>query len=81
MFNRYSEIMFPCQVASSGSLYWDVSTCGGSVHLQIGEGICAVPTADAIATGEVNCSNCILQLHTLPWFAEAISQVYSGATR
>ena len=34
------------------SLYWDSHQSG--IRLQIGTGICAVPTACAVATGEVN---------------------------
>jgi len=51
------------------------------IRVQIGAGICAVLTADAIATGEVNCHSFIVRLHSLPWFAETISHGYSRALR
>ena len=44
------------------------------ISLQIGAGVCAVLTADAIATGEANGYNCIVQLRSLPCFVETISQ-------
>ena len=44
-------------------------------------GICAVLTADAVATGEVNCCNCIVRLHSLPSFTETIRQGYSSESR
>jgi len=39
------------------SLYWDSHQM--CIRLQIGAGICAVPTADAVVTGEVSCHNCV----------------------
>jgi len=36
------------------------------IHLQIGAGICAVRTADAVATGEVSCYYCIVRLRSNP---------------
>ena len=35
-----------------------------------------VPTADAVATGEVSCYNCIVRLRSLPRFTETIGQGY-----
>ena len=46
------------------------------VSLQIEAGICAVLTADTIVIGEINGYNCIVQLHSLPQFAEMNSQRY-----
>ena len=43
------------------------------IRLQIGAGICAVLTADAVATGEVNFYNFIVQLRSLPQFVATIS--------
>jgi len=40
------------------------------IHLQIGVGIGAFPTADAVATGKVNCYNFIGRLRPLPLFVE-----------
>ena len=48
-------------------------------RLQIGADICAVPTADAVATGEVNRNHFIVPLRSLPRFAETTSQGYSSA--
>ena len=42
----------------------------------VGAGICAVPTADAVVTGKVNCYNCIVRFSSVPSFIEAISQGY-----
>ena len=39
-----------------------------------GAGICAVPMADAVATGEINCCNFIVRHRSLPQFAGTISQ-------
>ena len=56
----------------NGSLYWTFhQSC---IRLQIGAGICAVPTADAVVTGEVSCYNCIVRLRSVPNCREAISQ-------
>ena len=42
----------------NGSLYWEShQSC---IRLQIGAGIYVVPTADAVATGDVSCHNCII---------------------
>jgi len=45
------------------------------ICLQIGACICAGPTSDAVATGEVNCYNCIVLLGSIPSFEETIGQV------
>ena len=50
------------------------------ICLQIGAGIYAVPTADAVATGEVNCINYVVELRSLPRFAETISQGYKSSS-
>ena len=42
------------------------------IGLQIAADICAVPTVDAVATGEDNCYNCIVRFHSLRRFAETI---------
>ena len=44
--------------------------------LQIGAGICAVPTADTVATGEVIYYNCIVQLSVIPRLRQTTSQSY-----
>ena len=44
------------------------------IRLQIGAGICAVPAADAVVTGEVIFYNCVVQLRLLPCFTETIGQ-------
>ena len=36
------------------------------VHLHIGAAICTVPTAEAVATGEIDCYNCMVQLRFNP---------------
>ena len=59
-------------------IHWDDQSC---IRLQIEAGICAVPTADAVATGEVYCYNCIFQLRSSPRFAETISHGYSSAAQ
>ena len=61
------------------SLYWDSNQ--SSIRLQIGTGTCAVRTADAVATGDVNCHDFISRLCLLPWFAETISQGYCSAAQ
>jgi len=38
--------------------------------LQIVGGVWTVPTADAVATSEVNCYNFVVRLRSLPRFAE-----------
>ena len=38
--------------------------------------ICAVFTANAVVTGEVNCYNFIVRFRSLPRFAETIGQEY-----
>ena len=48
------------------------------ILFQIEAGACAVPTADTVATSEVN-YYCIVPLSTLPRFAETISQEYCCA--
>ena len=40
------------------------------ISLQIGVCICAVSTADAVATGEVNCYNCIIRLCTIQVYGD-----------
>ena len=45
-------------------------------NVNLGAGICAVAKVDAVATGEVNCYNCIVRLGSVPSFTEAISQGY-----
>ena len=47
---------------------------------QIGASICHVPTANAVATVEANCCNCIIRLRTLLRFAETICQGYCSCT-
>jgi len=47
----------------------------------IGAAICAVHTADAVATGEVNCNNITVRLRSLPRLAEAIIQGYCSAAQ
>ena len=69
--------MFTMQM--SHSLYWDVhQSCS---HLQTGAGICSVPTADTVATDKVSCNNFIVQVRSLPWFAEMTSQEYCSAVQ
>ena len=43
--------------------------------------ICAVPMTDAIATGEVNCYNCIVRCRSIRRFTETISQGYYSAAQ
>ena len=45
-----------------------------SIRLQIGAGICAVPTTGTVATGKGNGYSCILPFPTLPNFTETISR-------
>ena len=49
--------------------------------LQIGTGICAVPTADAVATGEINCYYFIVRLRSFSWFADMVSQGYCNTAQ
>ena len=56
-----------------GHYIW-IPTSG--ICLQIGVGVCTVPTADTVETGEVNCYNFIVRRHSLPQFVETISQGY-----
>ena len=44
------------------------------IYLQIGAGIRALPTADAVATGEVSCCNCTVRLSPLSSSTEMIGQ-------
>ena len=44
------------------------------IRLQIEVGVCAVPTADVVATDEVSCYDVIVQLRSLPRFGQAINQ-------
>ena len=68
-----------CNVYANGLSCWDSQqSCR---HLQIGAGICAVPTGDAVATGEVNCYSLVVRLRSLPWFAEGISHGYDSAVQ
>ena len=60
-------------------IYW--GSHQSCICLQIGVDICAVPTADTVATGEVNCYNCIVQLRALPSFVERIGQGYSSVVQ
>jgi len=46
------------------------------ICFQIGAGICAVATADTVATDKVNCYNCIVYLCSLPRVVETILVVY-----
>jgi len=57
----------------NGSLYWDSHQ--SYIRLQIfGAGISSVPMSDAVATGEVNCYNCLVRFRSLPSFADTICQ-------
>ena len=58
------------------SLYWDSHQL--CICLQIWSGICIVPTAEAVATGEVNCYNFTVGIRSLPQIAEMISQGYNS---
>ena len=46
-----------------------------------GVGICTVPMAGAVTTGEINYYNFIVQLCSLPLFAEMFSQGYRSTTK
>jgi len=49
--------------------------------LQIMADICAVPTADAVAIGEVNWYTFLIRLRSLARFAETISQGYCSSAQ
>ena len=57
------------------------STTESGIRLQIGAGICVVPTDDAVATIVVNSYTFLVRLHSLLRFAETISQGYSSAAQ
>ena len=46
-----------------------------------GMGFCAVPTADDVSTGEIDCYNFVACLCSFPRFAETISHGYFSAGR
>ena len=56
--------------------YWDSHQ--SSIRLQIRSGICAVLTADAVATGEINCYYCMVWLRPIPNFTETTSQGHNS---
>ena len=58
------------------SLYWDTRYYVVVYQSSNWDGICAVPRADAVATGEINCQNFIVQSQG---FSEAIGQRYVSA--
>ena len=62
-----------------GHLYWESFQTGN--RLQIGAGMCAVPTRDAVPTGEVKSFTFIVRLRALPRFAKTMSQGYSSAAQ
>ena len=49
------------------------------ISLHVTAGICTVPTADAVATCQVSCFNCIVRLCSISRFAETIRQGYCSA--
>ena len=44
------------------------------MYLYFGTGTCAVPTAEAVSTGDINGSNCTGRLRSIPSFTEMIVQ-------
>ena len=44
------------------------------MYLYFGTGTCAVPTAEAVSTGDINGSNCTGRLRSIPSFPEMIVQ-------
>ena len=55
------------------------SQANGSLHYPSSN--CAVPAADAVATGEINCYNFIVRFRSLPRFEGTISQGYGSAAQ
>jgi len=60
------------------SLYWDYhQSC---VRLEIGAGIWAVRTTDAVTTGEVICYNVIVRLRSLPMLVKTLEAAQRPVT-